>query len=336
MKKLLVLIFASMTSSLVMYALVSKDQPARHSGLKAASLPPLISVHDLYPVSNLSPENATPFGSGTTVALQQTEGSAGSFGPQLSLPQTNSTAGPLPAVVLIDSGSPGPDIAQTVRLLVNRGYAVLSIDCRNDIDTGSIATGPGSASAGGCTQLSIADHARDLVKQGIADPAALAISGSGTGATLALMTMSIDPGLFQAAVVYSPAVPEPDHLYTSAVPRAPKQEEATTGLHPIVSNEHPAELADKSPIHLISSVAGAVLMIHGDTVAAAEIDPAAARALVASRNNVEIYRVGLEDHTYSGWQTSVQVARLTETFLARHLGGRNGGYDYIELLAKLF
>ncbi len=33
------------------------------------------------------------------------------------------------------------------------------------------------------------------------------------------------------------------------------------------------------------------------------------------------------------WQTNVKRARLIEDFLAKHLGGRSGGFDYVELAA---
>lgn len=48
MKKLLVLIVAFSASFCFLYILVSMDQPARHAGLKAADLPPLIAIHDLF------------------------------------------------------------------------------------------------------------------------------------------------------------------------------------------------------------------------------------------------------------------------------------------------
>ena len=334
MKKPLVLIAAFIVSSLILYALVSRDQPATHSSLRVAALPPLIAMHELYATSNRSAQNLTPFVIDSAHALQQTEAAVDDHEPQLILPQTGSTSEALPAVVLIDSGSPGPDVSQTVRLLVNRGYAVLLIDCRNDAKTHSTVMKTGHEARLGCSEQSIAKEARDLVKRGIADPAALAISGSGSGAMLALMTMAAEEDLFQVAVVHSPAMIESEDHY--AVLRSSVRERMQSGIQLIATTAQSPDVADKSLLRLIRSVEGGVLLIHGMPDTAHGLDQAAARALMAQRHNVKIYSIGLEDQNYSSWQTRVKVARLTEIFLARHLGGRNGGYDYIELLAKLF
>lgn len=336
MKKPLVLIAAFIVTSLILYALVSRDQPARHSSLRAAALPPLISMHELYATSNHSAQNLTPFVIDSAHAWQQTEAAADDHEPRLVLPQTGSPSGALPTVVLIDSGSPGPDVGQSVRLLANRGYAVLLIDCRNDANTHSTVMKPSHVATLGCSEQSIAKEARDLIERGIADPAAMAISGSGTGGMLALMTMSVEADLFQVAVVHSPAMAEADDLYKGAVLRNLAQERVPSGIRPIASTAQSTAVADDSVLRLIRSLAGGVLLIHGMPDTAHGLDKATARALMAQRHNVEIYGIGLEDQNYSSWQTRVKVARLTEIFLARHLGGRNGGYDYIELLAKLF
>lgn len=338
-KKLLVLIIASMASSLVLYALVSKDQPARHSGLKVAELPPLVPLHDLFPTSDAAPDHATLFGLGTTVAWQQTETPMGSFGPRLTLPQTSPIPGPLPTVVLIDSdaaGVTGPDTAETVLFLANRGYAVLEIDCRSSINTGRAAVDVASGGVGNCTEITIADETRELIEQGIADPAALALLGSGSGGTLALLAMSTEPELFKAAVVHSPALYQTDHLYTGAVPEPLIHTKVEADVGAVSFDKPSVSLSGKSPIELIGTAQGALLMTHDNAEATASLDPAYARDLMASKRNVVIYDFDGGEHSYSRWQTRVQVARLTETFLARHLGGRNGGYDYIELLAKLF
>ncbi len=336
MKKPLVLIAAFIVSSLILYALVSRDQPATHSSLRAAALPPLISMHELYATSNRSAQNLTPFVINSAHARQQAAAAVYDHEPRLILPQTGSTSGALPAVVLIDSGSPGPDVAQTVRLLVNRGYAVLLIDCRDDADTHSTIMNIEHVATLGCSEQSIAKEARDLVRRGIADPAALAISGSGTGGMLALMTMSVETDLFQVAVVHSPAMSEAEVHYNAAVLRSSVREQMQPGIQLIASTAPSTDVADKSLLRLIRSIQGGVLLIHGMPGTAHGLDQTAARALMAQRHNVEIYSIGLEDQDYSSWQTSVKVARLTEIFLARHLGGRNGGYDYIELLAKFF
>ena len=339
-KKLLVLIVASMASSLFLYALVSKDQPARHSGLKATDLPPLIYVHDLYAASNGTADIMSII-SESKAASPHPTGSLGIIASRLTFPHTNPNPGPLPAVLLINSepaSGTGPDSGRTVQFLTNRGYVVLSIDCGNYANAGKTGMETAPRASGTCTETTIADEARNLINQGIADPAAMAIVGSGVGGYLALMTMSLEPDLFKAAIVHSAFIDHPNHFHTGSLSLKPQQAVLRTGLQPADTDQYAMGFLDKSPIDLVGNIQGAVLMTHGkaDSVVPVSQAKAYARALYGSRKDAEIIYFNHEDHCYSRWQTQVQVARLTETFLARRLGGRDGGYDYIELLAKVF
>lgn len=340
MKKLLVLIFASMASSLFLYAIVSQDQPARHSGLKAADMPPLIALHDMYAASDGAREEMA-FEAGTRVSWQEASGAASEVTSQLTLPLASSVSGPLPAVVLINS-KPASGIAadseRTVRFLANRGYVVLSIDCGDFTTSYQIDVEPVRRASRGCTDTTIADEARSLIAQGIADPAALAVLGSGVGAYLALMTLSLEPDLFKAAIVHAADIDQTVWMSENKFTLKPQQAIVLNDLRAADSGEYAKHSVEKSPADLVGTVQGAILMTHGkaDTVVRVDHAQAYARALLESGNNVEAVYFNHEDHCYARWQTRVQVARMTENFLARHLGGRNGGYDYIELFAKWF
>jgi dienelactone hydrolase len=340
-KKLLALIVASMASALVLYGLVSKDRPATHSGLVSAGLPPLISVHELYPLT-LSSWVEAPLALPTLAAGKQSDRTLDEFGQRLTLPQTKTNPGPLPAVVLILSEATGMtelDYDKWVQFLANRGYAVLSVDCGIAAIRRGIAADVGYGNTRRCTETSIAEEARELVERGIADPAAMAISGSGTGGTLALMTISAEPDLFKAAVVHSPirlAADKPDEGDEGDFTGKLIEAELTPAEYSTGGEAHSIRLALQSPVELIRNTQGAIMMTQGDADEVALLDRSLARQIMASRDNVEIRFCLGESLVSSRWQTRVKVARLTETFLARHLGGRNGGYDYIELFAKLF
>ena len=58
------------------------------------------------------------------------------------------------------------------------------------------------------------------------------------------------------------------------------------------------------------------------------------KALKAVGKDVTAVYFDGEGHNYIRWQTRVKRARLIEDFLARHLGGRTGGFDYAELEAE--
>ncbi|MEM5471948.1 prolyl oligopeptidase family serine peptidase [Hoeflea sp. AS60] len=339
MKKLLVLIIASIASFLVLYALVSKDQPARHPTLNVTDLPPLIAMHDLYPASQDAGDELA-LGTGTKIVWEAKSGGAGEIKAQLTRPSAGPVSGPLPAVIVIKSELPsgtGPDSDRTVRFLSNRGYVVLSIDCgtidRSHKDQGTVDPEPGR-----CAEATIAEDARALIDQGIADPSALAIIGSGFGGYLALMTMSLEPELFKAAIVHAAIIDLVDRRPENSLIAKTQQAVMKNDFSPAETGQHSRHAAAKSPVDLVGKIRGAILMTHGnaDTVVPVEQAQAYSRELLAASNGSEVVFFDNERHCYSHWQTRVQVARLTENFLARHLGGRNGGYDYIELLAKWF
>ena len=346
MKKLLVLIVAFSASFCFLYSLVSMDQPARHASLKAAHLPPLIAIHDLfsgYPgneADGVVQETASK--PATMIGWRGSSGTESAVTPVLTLPQTGTDPGPLPTVVLISSrpeSGTSRDNELTVRLLANRGYAVLSIDCGALADNSDVAGAQaGFQTTGGCSAATIRDETRRLTEREIADKAALAVIGSGPGSYLALMTMTLEPSLFKAAILHSTGMDRapsaPDYQI------APRPQKAVATAPMLLSLPDPEAISPAVPalLDLAERIEGAVLITHGnaDTVAPAEHAHVIARALHSSGKHVETAFFNHEGHSYSRWQTRVQVARLQETFLAQHLGGRNGGYDYIELLAKLF
>ncbi len=346
MKKLLVLIVAFSTSFCFLYALVSMDQPARHASLKAAQLPPLIAIHDLFSAHSGSEANGavqeTASDLGTKIGWRAPSETESAVTPILTLPQTGTYPGPLPTVVMIGSrpeSGASRDDERMVRFLANRGYAVLSIDCGALADNNSVRDAQaGFQTTGGCTAATIRDETRRLTERDIADKAAMAVIGSGLGGYLALMTMALETSLFRAAILHSTGMDRAPSAPENQIALRPQKAVATGPLQPGLPDQEEMSPAVPAPVDLAQRIEAAVLITHGnaDTVAPAEHAHILARALRNSGNHVETAFFNHEDHFYSRWQTRVQVARLQETFLAHQLGGRNGGYDYIELLAKLF
>ena len=346
MKKLLVLIVAFSASFCFLYLLVSMDQPARHASLKAAHLPPLIAIHDLFSARSGSEADATVQETaskpGTKVGWWGPSGTESAVTPVLILPQTGTYPGPLPTVVLIGSrpeSGASRDDERTIRFLANRGYAVLSIDCGAlAASSGVPGTQAGFQTTGGCTAATIRDETRRLTERKIADKAALAVIGSGLGSYLALMTMAQEPSLFKAAILHSTGMDRAPSAPDDQIALKPQKAVATGPIQLGRPDQGEASSAVPALLDLAQRIEGAVLITHGnaDTVAPAEHAHILAHALYSAGNHVKTAFFNHEDHRYSRWQTRVQVARLQEDFLAHQLGGRNGGYDYIELLAKLF
>jgi pimeloyl-ACP methyl ester carboxylesterase len=344
LNKLIGLIVAFLASFFLLYALVSKDQPAKHAGLKSADLPPLLAIHDLYAASNaLTSRNTEPnigSSSGTEIGWRQQRGDSNGGSIRLALPEAGPDPGPLPMVVAIESGAASgisADRERTELFLTNRGYAMLSIDCRGLSSAPPAPGAPSDASIEGrCSAAMIRDEVMLRIEQGIADPQAIAVLGSGIGAHLALMTMALKPDMFKAAILHSTVIDVPPSLSGSQPVMTPFNAVVTSGQGP--GEGDVMAFVSASPVELAKSIRGAVLITHGkaDEVVPMEQAEAFVRALRHAGTDVEAVFFNHEDHRYSLWQTRVQTARLSENFLAHHLGGRNGGYDFIELLAKLF
>lgn len=346
MKKLFGLIVAFSASFSFLYILVSMDQPARHASLKSVHLPPLIAIHDLFSAHAGSGADGavqgTALNPGTEIGWRAPSGTESAVTPDLTLPQTGTYPGPLPTVVLIGSrpeSGTSRDHERTVRFLANRGYAVLSIDCGALADNSGVPDAQaGPQTTTGCTAATIRDETRRLTEREIADKAALAVIGSGLGGYLALMTMALEPSLFKAAILHSTGMDRAPSAPDNQIAFRPQKAVATGPMQLGLPDHGEISSAVPALLDLAQRIEGAVLITHGnaDTVAPAEHAHILAGALYSSGNHVETAFFNHEDHCYSRWQTRVQVARLQEDFLAHQLGGRNGGYDYIELLAKLF
>ena len=340
MKKLLALIAAFMAIPLFLYVLVSMDQQARHPGLQEVELPPLISVRDFYG----SQDTGRNFGMLTKridISWPLAAEPGAGISAQLLLPQTRPDPGPLPTVVMIESGSPGEDNWENERdkqFLANRGYAVLSIDCREMAGFERSIIGADLKPYGQCTENQLTDLARWLVTKGTADPKAMAIIGSGVGGHAVLMMMSEDPDLFKAAIVHSA-------ITALASPQAqipcgthPKPDDKESCLTAPEADREAEIVAVRSPINHVDTIQGSIMITHGRADKSVNFEQVRAysRALTKAKKDHEMTYFDHDGHGYSRWQTRVHIARLTERFLADQLGGRNGRYDYIQLIAKLF
>jgi dipeptidyl aminopeptidase/acylaminoacyl peptidase len=344
LKKLLVLILAFLASFYSVYFLVSMDQPARHPGLNAADLPPLIAIHELFSAANGSADavRQPPLTPGTKTGWREPSGTGTAVNAVLTLPHTAPVPGPLPTVVLISSRSESGtsrDDERMVRFLGNRGYVVLSIHC------GPVSDGLGFAriqtraqTASFCTAATIRDETKRVIAEKIADAGAIAVIGSGMGGYLALMAMALDPSLFRAGIVHSAVMDQVISMPENRIEAGLKMPAAAKLIEPGAPGPEETGTAVPSLSALVQRIEGAVLITHGkaDLVVPVEQAQRLAQALQDAGKPMEAAFFNQEGHAYSRWQTRVQVARLQEVFLAHHLGGRNGGYDYIELLAKLF
>ena len=100
--------------------------------------------------------------------------------------------------------------------------------------------------------------------------------------------------------------------------------------------DHRAEMRAYSPLTHIENIKAPVMLVHGinDRVVDRSGTELFARRLEELDKPHDAHYFEKEGHTLTRWQTHVLLMRGIEKFLARHLGGRDGGFDYVELAAE--
>ncbi|SFU23040.1 S9 family peptidase [Mesorhizobium sp. YR577] len=245
----------------------------------------------------------------------------------------------LPTIVVIHGGPAQQEIwayNPDYQFLANRGYAMLSVNFRGSTGYGKNFRAAGYGQIGKAMQDDIVDAANWLVAQGIADKTNLAVMGGSYGGYSAALAMTRDPGLFKAAIVEYGVTdiayqmqnnPFSWGLHLDEVKRYFGDPENKTDLE---------EMRQRSPLMHAENVQGAILITAGkdDRMVGFEQSEEFERALKAAEKDVMATYFEKEGHGYERWQTKLRRARLIEDFLAKHLGGRTGGFDYTELAAK--
>ena len=245
----------------------------------------------------------------------------------------------LPAIVVIHGGPAEQEIwaySPDKQFLANRGYAVLWVNFRGSTGYGKNFRAAGYGQIGKAMQDDIVDAANWLVEEGIADKASMAVMGGSYGGYSAALAMTRDPGLFKAAIVEYGVTdiayqmqnnPFSWGLHLDEVKRYFGDPENKTDLD---------EMRQRSPLTQATNVQGAILITAGkeDRMVGFEQSEEFERALKEAEKDVTAVYFEKEGHGYERWQTNLRRARLLEDFLAKHLGGRAGGFDYTELAAE--
>ena len=170
----------------------------------------------------------------------------------------------------------------------------------------------------------------------MADPDNVAIMGASWGGYSALMGVARDPELFAAAIAIAAAT---DLEYETV--HAPHfwgvdQTFWTQVVGDPENPDHRAEMRAHSPLTLIENIRAPVMLVHGvnDRVVDRSGTELFARRLEELGMPHEAHYFEREGHRITRWQTKVLVMRRIERFLAAHLGGGDGGFDYVELAAE--
>jgi dipeptidyl aminopeptidase/acylaminoacyl peptidase len=175
----------------------------------------------------------------------------------ITLPANHS--GPLPFVVLVHSGPSNHDgiwFNWQVQFLVSRGYGVFQPQYRGSSGFGTAFQEAGYQQWGGRMQDDVTDGTRWLISQKLADPARIAIAGSGYGGYSALMGAVKEPALYAAVAAYDP-ITDLDKLLHRM-----KAFAYADINRPKVKNED-QDADDISPVAHAAEIKVPVLLVHG-------------------------------------------------------------------------
>ena len=244
-------------------------------------------------------------------------------------------SGPIPFVVSIHGGP--ADIAHlhydhSKQFLVNRGYGVLSVNFRGSIGFGKEFMAKGFKEFGRAMQDDIADAANWLIDMKLADPDALIAMGISYGGYAAAMAMTRDPNLFDAAIVEFPML----------------DVEFQTRYHPgfwtdniglwsryfgeIDNPEDVKQMQLYSPVNRVDDIHGPLLVLAGlrDQITdVRQVQDFEERASLAGKE-VDFHYFPNAGHGVQTWHEYLKRGRLIEDFLADHVGGRSGGFEFLE------
>jgi dipeptidyl aminopeptidase/acylaminoacyl peptidase len=176
----------------------------------------------------------------------------------LTLPPGKAAKG-LPAVVLPHGGPSSRDewgFDWLAQFLAARGYAVIQPNYRGSSGFGDQWLAENGFKGWRTSIGDVSSAARYLTKEGIADPAKLAILGWSYGGYAALQSAATEPSLYKAVVAIAPVTDLGKLKDDSAGFTSRRLVEKFVGSG--------AHVAEGSPLRRASAITAPVLLVHGD------------------------------------------------------------------------
>jgi dipeptidyl aminopeptidase/acylaminoacyl peptidase len=244
----------------------------------------------------------------------------------LTLPK-GAAAKNLPTIVLPHGGPWARDqwgFSNLSQFLANRGYAVLQPNFRGSTGYGKKFLNAGNKQWGELMQDDITWGVKHLIAQGIADPKRVGIMGGSYGGYATLAGVAFTPDLYAAAV----SIVGPSNLITLLESIPPYWEAGRIMFHERMGNptdpEGKQRLMKQSPLNSAAKIKTPLLVAQGAN------DPRVKKAeseqiVIALRDRgfpVEYILAPDEGHGFARPVNSMSLFAASETFFAKHLGGR--------------
>jgi dienelactone hydrolase len=243
--------------------------------------------------------------------------------------------GPIPFVVYIHGGPAqhtSLGYGHGSQFLANRGYGVLSVNFRGSTGYGKAFQAAGFNEFGRAMQDDIADAALWLVNEGLADTDALVAMGASYGGYAAALAMTRDPGLFDAAIVEFPML---DIEFQSKYHPGFWNNGIGGWWRYFGQTDNDADLAlmrEYSPVNRVDDLHGPLMIIAGvkDQITAVQQTRDFETIALDAGKDIAVHYFENAGHGVNHWRDELRRSRLLEDFLAKQIGGRSGGFEFVE------
>ncbi len=207
-----------------------------------------------------------------------------------------------------------------VQFLANRGYAVFQMNFRGSTSYGKRFLDAGNKEWGDAMQNDITDGVEFLIREGVANPARIAICGFSYGGFAALAGLAFTPELYRCGIACS----SPSNLLSFLESPYPQAKRALFTERVGSLKEDGERLKRFSPLFSADRIAAPVLLMHGaeDTLVPKSESEQMAQALKQLNKKVTYLEILGEGYDFADRVNRAAMAIVLEHFLAEHLGGR--------------
>ncbi len=254
----------------------------------------------------------TPLGAMRPITYKAADGT--DIPAYLTMPPGGAAKG-LPAIVMPHGGPASRDdwgFDWLVQFFANRGYAVIQPNYRGSSGYGQDWFQQNGFKSWKTAIGDVNDAGRWLVKEGIADPAKLAIVGWSYGGYAALQSQVVDPDLFKAAIAIAP-VTDLGALRTEigALDKI-GQDYVGDGPH----------LQDGSPARHAAAFKAPVLLFHGSKDINVAVDESRLmdKQLRSAGKKSQLVVYPLIDHQLRDSEVRIDLLTKADAFLTKALG----------------
>ncbi|SIR11801.1 acylaminoacyl-peptidase [Rhizobium sp. RU35A] len=233
---------------------------------------------------------------------------------------------PLPMVLLVHGGPWGRDVYSyrgDHQWLADRGYAVLSVNYRGSTGFGKAFVAASEKQHAAKMHDDLIDMVHWAIREGIADPARIAIHGGSYGGYASFVGATFTPDVFCCSVPVV-GITNLQTLLESMPPYwAGFAEFMYRSYGDPRTEEGRALLAERSPIHKVDRITRPMLIFHGANDVRCKVAESDTIVAAMQAKGIPVTYVVYPDEGHGFHKPGNRIAyiAMAEAFFAQHLGG---------------